>query len=54
MQGIEPDLSSSGRQAETAEAMGAKAVIGVRFSSFSSTQVSQGAVELIIYGTAVC
>ena len=31
--------------------MGAKAVIGVRFSS---TQVSQGAVELIIYCTAVC
>ena len=39
------------RLAEQAQAMGAKAVIGVRFSS---TQVSQGAVELIIYGTAVC
>ncbi len=39
------------RLAENAEAMGAKAVIGVRIST---TQVSQGAVELIIYGTAVC
>ncbi len=39
------------RLAANAEAMGAKAVIGVRIST---TQVSQGAVELIVYGTAVC
>lgn len=39
------------RLAEKAQAMGAKAVIGVRLNT---TQVSQGAVELIMYGTAVC
>ena len=33
-----------------ADQIGAKAVIGIRFST---TQVTEGAVELIIYGTAV-
>ncbi|QEP41935.1 hypothetical protein D5085_01510 [Ectothiorhodospiraceae bacterium BW-2] len=35
---------------DKAEQMGAKAVIGIRFST---TQVTHGAAELILYGTAV-
>ncbi len=39
-----------GRLAEKAEKMGASAVIGIRMST---TQVSEGAAEIIMYGTAV-
>ena len=38
------------RLAQKAEKMGADAVIGIRMST---TQVSEGAAEIIIYGTAV-
>lgn len=39
-----------GRMEEQAEAMGANAIINVRFSTSS---VAQGAAELYVYGTAV-
>lgn len=41
---------ASDRMAKEAEAMGADAVVGVRFSSAS---IMQGAAEIMVYGTAV-
>ena len=38
------------RMVEQAEAMGANAVVGIRFTTSS---VMQGAAELLVYGTAV-
>ncbi len=38
------------RMSEQAKAMGANAITGVRFSS---SQISQGAAEVLVYGTAV-
>lgn len=47
---VEARRIATGRMAKEAEAMGADAVLGMRYASSS---VMQGAAEVIAYGTAV-